>query len=89
MLLQLLGQDLCRRVNSHLEQALILLDLVLTHAKVGLPSHRHNDRALCLCGSSVLVCNFEEALYQASRRLELPMRWLLSGCPAGPRVQGQ
>ena len=34
MLLQLLGQDLCRRVNSHLEQAVVLLDLVLTHAKV-------------------------------------------------------
>ena len=34
MVLRLLGQDSCRRVPSHLEQALYLLDLLLSHAKV-------------------------------------------------------
>ena len=66
MLLQLLGQDLCRRVNSHLEQALILLDLVLTHAK----ARAAQSQPQCWCMVSVQQwCLFDTS----SRRLELSM----------------
>ena len=34
IVLRLLGQDSCRRVTAHLEQALHLLDLLLSHMKV-------------------------------------------------------